>query len=69
MQTMGWLPDFEAMFHKFIFNLIDQYSFELFVAISVVGGIALLFSINVINNLVATIRLNFEEFYKRINKR
>jgi len=62
---MFWKPDFQEMFDKFIFNIIDQYSFELFLAISIVGGVSILFTINVINNIVATIRLNFEEYYNR----
>jgi hypothetical protein len=69
LKPAGWLPDFEAMFHKFIYNIIDQYSFEAFIALSVIGGFAILFSINVINNLIATIRLNFEELYGRRSRR
>lgn len=69
MKAQGLFPDFELMFERFIYNVIDDHSFALFVCLSVVGGVSLLFALNIINNVLEIIKLNLQEFYKNRGKK
>lgn len=65
IQPQGLLPNFEEMLERFIFSLIEEHSFALFVALFFVGGVGTLILLNTIHNVSFIIRTNFEEFYKR----
>jgi hypothetical protein len=65
LQPQGLLPNFEEMLERFIFNIIDEHSFALFLVLSFILGVGTLIILNSINNIFAIIRINFEELYNR----
>jgi hypothetical protein len=68
MKANGWLPDPQTWlsdaFQRMMNNVIDQNSLEMFLVLSIFGGLSLLFGLNIFNNIMAIIRINFEQLYK-----
>jgi hypothetical protein len=59
MKLQGWMPNIEKLFEQWVITLVEHNSFWLFVGLSVIAILCL----NLLNNIVAIIKIHFVEFY------
>ena len=66
MQPLGgWMPDFEELFYKWVVTLVEHNSFWLFCGVAIIAILLL----NLLNNIVHILKINFTEFYGWLDRR
>ena len=61
-EISGWMPNFEELFQQWVITLVEHNSFWLFVGLAIISILVL----NLVNNIIHIIKINFEEFYSWI---